>query len=80
MLPDISQQPIGSEKCFSVLPPECKLCKNRHFPNQAHVFGKPKRLKLSVASKEARRKRAWRDKNRERYNAYMRDYMRTYRE
>ena len=63
-----------------MLPPECKLCKHRHHPNQAHVFGKPKRVTLSVTSKEAQRKRLWRSKNRERYNAYMREYMRTYRE
>jgi len=41
-------------------------------------FVEPKSLS-PVENPETVRKRQWRAKNRERYNAYQRDYMRAYR-
>jgi hypothetical protein len=65
--------------------PVCRLCGSRHWSNEPHDFHadsgqKPEKGRKPPesegASKEALRKRKWRDKNRKAYNAYMKEYMR----
>lgn len=70
-------------------PPECKLCKTKHYAHESHRFA-PVSSRLSerihaaldgetVYSAGTLHKRRWRAKNRERYNDYQRDYMRRWR-
>ena len=71
---------------FLVTKSKCKLCGTNHYPHEPHGFsdvifiehddeGNTKRYDPEV-SKDTRRKRAWRNKNRDRYTAYMKDFMR----
>ena len=51
--------------------PLCNLCGSRHNKNQSHQF-----VANTGKSVEGMRVELWRDGNRERYNARMREYMR----
>jgi len=67
--------------------PRCRLCQSRHLSSEPHAFEKvveaEKPARAVVEKKvlkgplsQVERNRRWREKNRERYNAYQREYMR----
>ncbi len=74
--------------------PKCEICGSKHDPWQAHHFERQDVVQLPVpvtmpkvhrdlhpeVKAESVTKRVWRSKNKEKYNAYMREYMRKYRE
>ena len=72
-------------------PPKCKLCNQEHWNHEAHKFPRAEMVETPEASKPDRQtdagstkgvvgqvqaNRRWRTKNKERYNAYMKDFMR----
>ena len=61
--------------------PFCEICETHHHPRQAHRFGPainnvtPAAPAINIAINERTPNR----RSREKYNGYMRDYMRAYR-
>lgn len=59
--------------------PLCTLCEKRHWGNEPHVFEEGEPLDEEPRQEEsgqAARNRRYRQRHRERYNAYMRQYRR----